>query len=199
MRTAVPPPSGGGTAGSGISPAGGGRGSGELAGLLVGGEHVDAAGVALLVGVRGRQEGLDEADGLVLRVHAAADGDDVGVVVLTAELSGLHAPGQDGADALDLVRGDLLPVAGAADHDAEAALVRGGLLRGAEAEGRVVVHGVVDVGATVDGLVAVVLEPVHEVVLELKAGMVGSEVHAHGTSVARGGPTARSGCRVSHF
>ena len=114
------------------------------------------------------------------RVHPAADGHHVGVVVLAAERGGLLAPGERGAHALDLVRGDLLAVAGAADDDAEAVRVRGRPLGGTEAERRVVVLGVVDVGTAVDGLVAVGREPLDEVVLQFEAGMVGAEVHAHG-------------------
>ena len=54
-------------------------------------------------------------------VHPRTEAEHVGVVVLAGELSGLRRPGERGADAVDLVRGDLLAVAGAADHDAEAA------------------------------------------------------------------------------
>ncbi|GAA3498096.1 hypothetical protein GCM10019016_051990 [Streptomyces prasinosporus] len=36
-------------------------------------------------------------------------------------------------------------------------------------------------GPAVDGLVARALEPLDEVVLEFVAGMVGTEVHAHGS------------------
>ena len=69
--------------------------------------------------------------------------DDLGVVVLAAQLRGLDAPGQRAPDARDLVRRDLLAVAGAADHDAEAAgVVEDGLRRG-DAVRRVVVGGVV--------------------------------------------------------
>ncbi len=152
---------------------------GQLAGGLVGREHVDPAGVARLVGVRGGQEGGDEVGRLLLGVHAGADGDNVGVVVLAAEGGGLLAPGEGAADALDLVGGDLLAVAGAADDDAERVGVGGGPLGRPQAERRVVVGGVVDVGAAVHRVVAVGLQPVDEVVLEFVAGMVGAEVHAH--------------------
>jgi hypothetical protein len=114
-------------------------------------------------------------------VHARAHGDDVGVVVLAAEGGGLLAPGEGGAYALDLVGGDLLAVAGTADDDAEGVGVGGGAFGGAEAEGRVVVLGVVDVGAAVDGVVTRRLQPLDEVVLQFEAGMVGAEVHAHGS------------------
>lgn len=179
---------------AGLSPAaGGGPGSGELAGGLVRGEHLDPAGVTFLTRVRGTEEDLDELRRLLEGVHPPADRHDVGVVVLTAESGGLLAPGERGTHALDLVGGDLLAVARAADHDAEAALVRGRPLRGTQAERRVVVLGVVDVGTAVHGLVAMGLEPLDEVVLEFEAGMVRAEVHAHGSSVACGAGAVRRG------
>src|SRR5690606_2968843 len=116
--------------------------------------------------------------------------------VLAAQSRGLLAPRQGRPHALDLVGGDLLAVAGAADHDAEGVGVRGGALGGAQAEGRVVVRGAGDVGPAGDGLMPGALEPLDEVVLEFVAGMVGTEVHAHGQSVARDGPGRRAGwCR----
>ena len=100
-----------------------------------------------------------------------------------AEQRGLLRPGERAADAGDLVGRDLLAVAGAADHDAEAVQAVGALggdgLGRAQAEDRVVVDGVVDERAVVDGLVAVLGEPGGQVVLEVESGMVGAEVHAH--------------------
>ena len=74
--------------------------------------------------------------------------------------------------------------------------------RGAQAEDRVVVEGVVDERAVVDRLVAVVGEPVAEVVLQLEAGMVAAEVHAHARSLSERrrvpqATTARSGASSS--
>ncbi len=155
----------------------------EVACRLVRRQHVDAADVADVLRERGRQEGLHELRRLVLRVHAGAHRDHVGVVVLAAQRRGLLAPGQRRAHALHLVRRDLLAVAGAADDDAEGVRVGRRALCGAEAEGRVVVEGVVDVGAAVHGVVAGLLEPLDEVVLEFEARMVRAEVHAHGPSV----------------
>ena len=59
------------------------------------------------------------SDRLLDRVLAGTDRDEVGVVVLARELGGRHAPDQCGASALDLVGGDLLAVARAAEDDAE--------------------------------------------------------------------------------
>ena len=84
---------------------------------------------------------------------------------------------------VDLVGCDLLAVAGATDHDAEAAGVVGHSLGRAQAEDGVVVLRVVGEGAVVDGLVTVVSQPLDEVLLELEAGVVGAEVDAHVASV----------------
>src|SRR5690606_2797669 len=116
----------------------------ELAGPLVVGEHADAPAVPLLAAVGRAEEELDEADRLLRAVHAGTDADHVGVVVLAGQDRGVLAPGQRGPDALDLVGGDLLAVAGAADHHAQGARVGGDALGGAQHEGRVVVDGVVD-------------------------------------------------------
>ena len=62
-------------------------------------------------------------------------------------------PGERGAHAGDLVRGDLLAVAGAADHHAEAARIRDHLGAGDDAVRRVVVLGVVGRRADVDDVV----------------------------------------------
>ena len=85
----------------------------------------------------GGEEHLDEAGHVLERVHPAADGDDVGVVVL----AGQHARSpryQASAQRMpvDLVGRDLLAVAGAADHDAEAARPSRGRRRRASAARR---------------------------------------------------------------
>jgi hypothetical protein len=51
-------------------------------------------------------------------VHPRSDADHVGVVVLAAELRGVEVVRQRGPCAGHLVRGDLLAVAGATDHNA---------------------------------------------------------------------------------
>src|SRR5258707_29523 len=77
---------------------------------------------------------------------------------------------------LHLVGAMRLAVAGAADDDAEAAGLGRDRHRRAEAEDGVVVEGVVLMGPVVDGLVAVVGEPGHQVGLEVETGMVATEV-----------------------
>ena len=76
---------------------------------------------------------------LVERVLPGADRHHVGVVVLAGQLRGLDVPGQRRPHPGDLVRGDLLAVAGAADHHAEAARIGDHPGAGVQAERRVVV------------------------------------------------------------
>ena len=114
--------------------------------------------------------------------------DDLGVVVLAAQLRGLDAPRQRAPDAGHLVRRDLLAVARAADHDAEAAGVVEDGLRGGDAVRRVVVGGVVGGRPDVDRLVPQTGEVGDQVGLELEAGVVGAEVDAHGSHPAPSRP-----------
>src|SRR3546814_10905082 len=64
--------------------------------------------MSLLAGERRRNEAVDERRGLLERVLAGADRDDVGVVVLAGELRGRDAPHQRRAHAAHLVGRDLL-------------------------------------------------------------------------------------------
>src|SRR5690606_15581199 len=75
------------------------RNLGGDAGALVLGEDVDATLMALLVRPRGGQERVDDGEGLLGGVHAAADADQLCVVVLACELCGLDAPGERAAGA----------------------------------------------------------------------------------------------------
>src|ERR1700728_1543432 len=99
--------------------------------------------------------------------------------MLAGELGGFRRPGERRADAGDLVRGDLLAVARAADHDAEAAGVLDGPLRGTHHVDGVVVIRVIAGGTAVDRLVAGLAEPGDDGRLELEAGVVRAEVYAH--------------------
>src|SRR6185312_8191156 len=85
------------------------------------------------------QERVDDLQRLLDGVHAAADAHHLRVVVLARQSCGLYAPCQCTAHTRNLVRGDLLAVAGATDHDAETLRIGEGLLRGGDTEGRVVV------------------------------------------------------------
>ena len=89
-------------------------------------------------------------------VHAAADAHHLSVVVLAGQRGGLDAPGQCTAHPGNLVRGDLLAVARAADHDAEAPGSASVFSAAAMQNAGIVVFCVVDVSPAVDRLVAAV-------------------------------------------
>jgi hypothetical protein len=65
-------------------------------------------------------------------VHAATNADHLCVVVLAGQCGGLDAPPQRAPYAWHLVGGDLLTITRTAEHDAEAARVGDGALRGGD-------------------------------------------------------------------
>ncbi|GMA36821.1 hypothetical protein GCM10025876_30250 [Demequina litorisediminis] len=73
----------------------------------------------------------------------------------------------------------LLAIAGTADDDAKVTSRSKDRLRGIDAEGGVVVEGVVFVGAVVDHFIASVGEVLLQVLLELVPGVVRGDVDAH--------------------
>jgi hypothetical protein len=132
---------------------------------------------------RGGQECVDDGQRLGLRVHPAADADQLGVVVLTGQFRGLDAPGQRAPGAGDLVGRDLLAVARPAQHDAQAPRVGHRALRGGDAERRVVVLGVIVESAAIDRLVAALAKVLDDGLLEFVAGVIAAEVDAHGRNL----------------
>src|SRR5215472_5602652 len=158
--------------------------AGDQPGRLVLGELRDAAGVTLLAGERLGDEQVDEADRLVVGVLARADRYDVRVVVLAGQERGGLVPHERGTDARDLVRGDLLAVARTAEDDTECrdsrALVLHDGVRGVDAERGIVVERLVLGRAVVHHLVPRLGEVRRERLAELEAGVVRSEVDAHG-------------------
>src|SRR5699024_9251137 len=106
--------------------------------------------------------------------------------VLTGQARGVLVPHQGRADAAHLVGGDLLAVAGAADHHAQGSGVADHGLADVGAEGRVVVEGVVLVSAVVGDLVPLRPQCLHEPVLELETGVISTDVDVHGFSFSLG-------------
>src|SRR5471032_2799835 len=104
----------------------------------------------------------------------AAHGEDVGVVVLARQASGVEIVAERGADAGDLVRGDLLALAAAAEDDAAI----GAPLRDRAADGdadRRVVDGRLAVGPVVVDAVPEPREGLLQVFLEREARMIGAD------------------------
>ena len=176
------------------------------AGRFVFGELRDPAGVALLAGKRCRDERVDEGRRVFDGVLPGPDRDDVGVVVLPGQPGRAEVPGQGSAGTLDLVGGDLLPVARAAEDDAErrdpVRLVVHHGLRGRDAERRVVIQLVVTGRPVIDDLMARGREVLHQVPAEVQARVVGGDVDAHSCSLfagpVRGRSVGRPGRKSGH-
>jgi hypothetical protein len=94
--------------------------------------------------------------------------------VLARHAGRVEAVAQRGADAAHLVGGDLLALAGAAEHDADVGLAVAHAPRRRGTERRVV-DALGRVGAVVDDLVPLRAEPLDQVLLELIAGVIGTE------------------------
>src|SRR5215207_11001834 len=116
-----------------------GRKRRELPGLLIVGEHRDSSGVPLVAREWRSDEGLDEADDVIHRMQADAHRDDPRIVVFAGQPRRVFSPGQRRPNSADLVRRDLLAVAGAAENDAQTLLVASDRVRRPEAEHREVV------------------------------------------------------------
>jgi hypothetical protein len=174
--------------------------AGDRARPLVLGELGDAARVPLLPRERLGEEQVDEVRGLLERVLAGADRADVRVVVLAGEQRGRLVPDERRADTLDLVRRDLLAVAGAAEDDAQrlhpCGLVVDHADRRVDAERGVVVERLVGGGAVVDDLVALRLQMPLEVLREVESGVVRAEVHPHASNPMTGRPGCTDGGEV---
>ena len=117
------------------------------------------------------------------RVLPGADGDDVRVIVFAREAGDVQIPDERRPGADDIVRGDLLSIAGATEDDSErhdtARLIGDdGECRG-YAEARIVVEGVVGGGAVINDLVARIREVSLQIPAEVQTCMVGSDVDAH--------------------
>ncbi len=115
---------------------------------------INTALVALIAAEGRRNEGVDNRGRLLGSVHARAHGDHLRVVVLTGQLSSLHAPRKSGADSGDPVCRQLLAVARAAnDHSKRLGVIPNRLGCG-NAERGIVVESVVLMCTVVRHLVA---------------------------------------------
>ena len=112
-------------------------------------------------------------------MHPSADSHYLGVIVFPGQPSRLSAPRQCGPAANDLIGGDLLAIARPADHHTKASRVRYHPAGGRDAERRVVIVGIVDIGADVYDIVAETGEVLHQKGLELEASVIGTEIDMH--------------------
>jgi glyoxylase-like metal-dependent hydrolase (beta-lactamase superfamily II) len=135
--------------------------------------------VPLTTGERRGEKRLDDLRRLGGGVHPSADSHHLRVVVFPGEPGGLGVPRQGGPAAGNLVGGDLLAVARAADHHAEAARVGHYPARGLDTPRRVVVVRIDDVGADVHHVVPQTAQALHQEGFELKASVIRTEIDAH--------------------
>src|SRR5690606_14997980 len=130
----------------------------------------DAAHVALITRKRGGNKQINKADRISQLMLTCTDGNHVRIVVLTRQLRGRLIPDQCSPDSLDLVRGHLLAVPRAAEHDAKrldaSALIACHAKRSVDAERRVVVERVVLLRAVVDDLVALTAQVLLQLLAE---------------------------------
>jgi len=151
---------------------------------LVVGELGDATRVTLVPAEGLGEEGIDDRQARPQIMHATAQGDDVGVVVLPGESGGLNRPGQCRSHPVDLVGGDLLSVAAAPENNAKTPGVGHDGLPTVQAEGGVVVIRVVGVGSMVDDGVPLFPQVLDHGALELESSVVGGDMDAHGQNCA---------------
>ena len=144
---------------------------------------MDTTNVPLLTGKRFGDEEVDQTGGLIDRVLASADRDEIGIVVLAGQERRRLAPYQRRARAPHLVRGHLLAVAGTTEDHTQASQ-SGGLIghHGTgrrDAEGRIVVSWVVGDGTVIDDLMTARTKMLLNVRTEFKTGVIRRYVDAH--------------------
>ena len=151
---------------------------------LIVGELGDATHVALIAAEGLGEKSIDDRQARPQIVHATAQRDDVGVVVLAGEPGGLDRRGQGGSHPVNLVGGDLLPVATTPENNAQAPGVGHDGLPAGQTEGRVVIIRIVGVGSVVDDVVPLLPQVLDHGALELVTGVVGGDMDAHGQNCA---------------
>src|SRR5437867_2792433 len=112
------------------------------------------------------------------RDDAAADREDVRIVVRAREAGGVQVVAQRRASPCDLVGGDLLALTAAADHDAAFRATLGDGARDGETDRRVVNCGFA-VGAVIVDHMPQPLKRVFEMFFERESGVIGANRHAH--------------------
>lgn len=135
-------------------------------------KNIDAALVALSSGPLLVKEGVDNSERLFLRVHTAANADELCIVVLASQAGGLWGPRQSATSALYLVRCNLLTVARAAKDNAEGAWVVDSTQSCLDTKCWVVILSVINVCATIDNVVALLLQVFGDDILRLETCMV---------------------------
>jgi len=133
--------------------------------------------VAVLVGEIGRQESFDDLPCLLLSLHPAAQRANVRIGVEASQFRDLDGVRQCGANPLDLVRSDLLSVAGTTQHDAKRPRVGQHGLSTRDAVVGIVILRVIASRTMIDDLVSSFGQLANEGLLKLKGRMVGADMN----------------------
>lgn len=117
-------------------------------------------------------------------MHPGTEAEHVGVVVLACQGRRFEVVPERGPRTAHLVGSDLLAVARTPDHDPQAAGIGHHPLGGVDAEGRVVVLGVIAEGTAVRHLVPGGAKSIEQCPLQLEARVIAAQVNAHTTKSA---------------
>jgi hypothetical protein len=166
-------------------------------------EEVDFAdALHVAVAVEGcRKKYFHDAQGEREREEALADGEDVGVIVLSGEARGFFVPAEGAANAAEAVGDHGFAVAGAAENDGALKFAaRHGLGRGADEVGIIDALGVRR--AEVGHFVPVLNEPALDGFLVVKPGVIGCKDDSHSVQLPKdgrraGGEKELNGARIS--
>jgi putative membrane protein len=112
-------------------------------------------------------------------MHPSADSEHVGIVVLAGELRSRQVVRERRANSTNLIGRDLLSVARTSDYHAHAARIGHNPKSGSDAVRRVVIAGDVFGRAAVHRLMARLGQMSDQQALQLKTGVVASQVNAH--------------------
>ncbi len=135
--------------------------------------------MTLLLTPRLSNKRINDRERLLLRMHTATNANQLSIIVLTRQLRRLNRPRQRTTSTLDLIRRNLLTIARTTKHNAQRTRIRNNSLRCGDAKRRVVIRGVVLVGATVRHLMTLRLKMGLNLILPLKTGVICSKVNTH--------------------
>ena len=135
--------------------------------------------MTLLLTPRLSNKRINNRERLFLGVHAPADADELRVVVLAGQFRGLFRPRQRTTSTLDLIRSNLLTITRTTKHNAQRTRIRNNSLRCGDAKRRVVIRGVILVGAAVSHLMTLRLKMGLNLILPLETGVICSKVNTH--------------------
>ena len=135
--------------------------------------------MTLLLTPRLSNKRINNRERLFLGVHAPTNANQLSIIVLTRQLRGLNRPRQRTTSTLDLIRRNLLTIARTTKHNAQRTRIRNNSLRCGDAKRRVVIRGVVLVGAAVSHLMTLRLKMGLNLILPLETGVICSKVNTH--------------------